>query len=166
MPTPTYDLIASSVLTSSAASVTFSSIPSSYRDLVLVVNCGADSANTTYGLLYFNGDTGANYRRVNLWGNGSSTSTSGSNSASWIDTFINLDAGSSERALMIAEIMDYSTTNKHKSVLVRTAISSKWSMIVAGRWANTSAINSVQISAFSNSFYPSGSTFYLYGIVS
>jgi hypothetical protein len=50
MPTPTYDLIESTALGSSASSITFSSIPSTYRDLVLVIDViGTDSSvNTLY----------------------------------------------------------------------------------------------------------------------
>jgi hypothetical protein len=60
--------------------------------------------------------------------------------------------------------MDYSVTDKQKTVLSRTN-SSFGTDITAGRWASTSAITSVTVYPSSGDF-EIGSTFALYGIVS
>ena len=64
MPTSTYDLIASNVLTSSASNIEFTSIPSTYRDLVIVMTVTADSAS--FGRMRFNNNSGSNYN-LNLY---------------------------------------------------------------------------------------------------
>ena len=61
MPTPTYDLLASSVLGSNTATVSFSSIPSTYQDLVLVVNASATAL--AFGRVRVNDDF-STYRYV------------------------------------------------------------------------------------------------------
>ena len=159
MPTSTYDLIASNVLTSSASSVTFSSIPATYRDLVLVVTLVASTNSTA--LVRFNSDSGSNYSYVRMQGNGSTaTSASGSSLTSlW-------EQGADENPNQyLLQIMDYSATDKHKTVLTRhnRPAAAVWGL--ASRWANNSAITSISFAAASGT-YNSGSSWYLYGIVS
>ena len=54
---PTYTLISSNVLTTAAASVTFSSIPATFTDLVLRMSAQADGASNAFDniTLTFNG---------------------------------------------------------------------------------------------------------------
>jgi len=64
--TDTYRPLATITLGSTASSITFSSIPATYRDLIIVGNpLGAEAAAR------FNGDSGSNYNGVQMWGNGS-----------------------------------------------------------------------------------------------
>ena len=59
--------------------------------------------------------------------------------------------------------MDYSATDKHKTTLVRndqSGVTGMW----AGRWANTAAINRLDIIG-ANGTFPIGTTLNLYGIV-
>lgn len=159
--TATYDLITSNVLSANASSVTFSTIPSTYRDLIVVTSGLSTSAEASLRMR-FNSDTGNNYNEVaayNITGIGSSN----------ISSFANLgivpDSGGTQgRGSNIIQIIDYSTTDKHKPVLSRAGYSAQVIMY-AGRWANTSAITSIELYPSANQF-ASGSTFYLYGIVS
>lgn len=153
MPTPTYDLIASNVLSSSASSVTFSSIPATYRDLIVVVtSTGAGS-----GTMRFNGDTGSNYSTVAMYGDGSSAFSMSGTGTDFI--FANM----SEVSVSITQIMDYSATDKHKTVLGRYGRASGQVWARATRWANTAAINQITMT---HGTFGAGATFYLYGIVS
>jgi hypothetical protein len=160
VPTPTYTPLATVTLGSSASSVSFSSIPATYRDLVLVV-----SGTTSTGAgapTRFNGDSGSNYSQVFAAGDGSSPfSSSGSGTSLEIGFF------TANPAMSITQIMDYSATDKHKTVLVRygSPASSNVTAMRAARWANTSAITSLAITLGSGSFL-TGSTFNLYGIAS
>jgi len=65
--TGTYTLINSSTLTSATANVTFSSIPATYTDLLLIINAQSVQA-TTYDnvIIQFNADTGSNYSRTRI----------------------------------------------------------------------------------------------------
>jgi hypothetical protein len=71
----TYEPIASQTLGSAVSSVTFSSIPQNYTDLILVVNYGI-SANNFGARIRFNGDTGSNYSDSFIYGTGSSALSS------------------------------------------------------------------------------------------
>lgn len=161
MPTPTYTPLANITLGSSAASVTFSSISQGFRDLVLVVNAqAATGSSESYAILRFNSDTGSNYSRVIAFGTGSAAqSFSGSNLLP-ITTPLN---STGVRGLSVMNIMDYTATDKHKTVLYRDDNPSVSTVMGAGRWANTAAITTVACVHFSDTF-ASGSTFALYGI--
>ena len=164
MPTNTYTALATVTLGGSDASITFASIPATYRDLVLVIN-GNTTGNADYGLR-FNSDSGANYSFVYMGGNGTSTA-GGTNSA---ETQVVLDAyfwRSSERSTLVAQIMDYSATDKHKTVLSRNHVAGGGVDAFANRWANTAAITSIEarVSTGGQSF-ATGTTLSLYGIVS
>jgi hypothetical protein len=160
--TATYDLIASNVLTSTTASVTFSSIPTTYRDLILVVSGTMTSNNAAW--LRFNSDTGANYNRIWMQGNGS-TATSGSTTNATSLYVSNTDAFSSTVVnTMIVQILDYRAIDKHKSGLLRLDRSDAVTSALGFRWASTSSITSILIDGDGD--YAAGTTFYLYGIVS
>ena len=161
MATPTYDPIASTTLTSSASSVTFSSldtIAAGYRDLVLVVQA---TATTSFASFFhrFNGDSGSNYNRVWMYGDGSSTASQAQSSVA------QYHPGNFRTAVSqgISHIMDFSATDKHKSIISRVEDTGIATYAAAGRWANTSAITSIEIFTSSNAF-AAGSTFSLYGI--
>jgi hypothetical protein len=158
MPTPTYTLIDSVTLTSSASEVTFSSIPAG-GDLVLSISHSTNLNIAFKG--YLNGDTGANYNLVRMVGDGS-TATSSSSSSTSAPIF-----GSASPIIgnTIIQLMDYSATDKHKSILMRTGSLDEFGSVSAYalRWANTSAVTSIQIDAGSRTFN-AGSTFFLYSI--
>jgi len=161
MATPTYTLIDSTVLSSAASSVTFSSIPADYRDLVLVFEFTNDTATNAQPYLRFNGDTGSNYHFVDALGYGS-----GTQSQSGTFTYLNLGNGlaanNGETLFSISSIQDYSVTDKHKAVLVRSNKSDSGTLMAAGRWASTTAISSILIYASFGEF--SSGVFSLYGI--
>jgi hypothetical protein len=162
MPTPTYDLIASNVLGSSAASVTFSSLPAGYRDYVLVIQAKADG--TVELGLQLNSDTGNNYPSVYMAGTGSST-FSGTEANNYIALTGYGRIGTALDSVTIVSIQDASATDKHKPVLARHNRAGNYVNATAGRWANTSAVTSITLLPSSGNF-SSTSTFYLYGIAS
>ncbi len=155
MPTPTYIPLATTTLASSASSVTFSSISGSYRDLVLVCNYEV-TGSASFRLFYNSDTTTANYPVVAMRGDGSSA-TSFTTTAN-----ITPPLSSSNRIAMVIAIQDYSATDKHKSYLVRFNDETKVEARAA-RWANTSAITTVEASLSANNF-TAGSTFSLFGI--
>lgn len=158
MPTPTYTPLANLTLSSTAATVTFSSISQLYKDLVLVINAKNNTGAT--GLrARFNNDSGANYSFVLMDGDGT---TAASATASG-QTLLSIGSNATSDTVNILNIMDYSATDKHKTVLVRANGASLSTAAFADRWASTSAITSIVVFPAANSF-ASGSTFALYGI--
>lgn len=161
MPTPTYVALATTTLSSSASSVTLSSISGSYRDLVLVI--AAKNTGGTYDNIrvQFNSDTGSNYSYVQAYFNGSGF---GSNSST--TTFIEgLTSSHTHNSASILQVLDYSATDKHTTTLQRsnTATAESANRMAAGRWADTSAVTSITLTQQSTNF-DTGSTFSLYGI--
>jgi len=162
MPTPTYTPLAEITLSSSAASVTFSSISQAYRDLVLVVS----AAGTTTGNLQIrvNGDSGSNYSYVGMSGSGTTTySYSGTTTYAYINysTYMNTTPG----FMCKLDFQDYSATDKHKAILLRSDDARAGSEAHTVRWANTAAITSIACITTATAF-AAGSTFSLYGIAS
>jgi hypothetical protein len=162
MPQPTYTALATVTLTSSASSVTFSSIPATYRDLVVVVL--ALGSTTIEGRFRFNGDTGNNYNFVNMAGDGTNTSSANqANRASGVVSSL-AKATTTARLQMSLSIQDYSATDKHKTVISRADAAGTGTEAFTNRWANTAAITSVQILTDTGN-WASGSTFALYGVI-
>jgi len=136
------------------ASITFSSIPASYRDLVLIVNCKPEGTGGKDLVMKFNGDS-SNYSRVLMYGDGSSAvSTTASSIIAQYNDQTNFEVG-------ISHIMDYSATDKHKTVLTRNNDAGIVVAAQAQRWASTAAITSINL-AYSVDI-AEGSVLSLYG---
>jgi hypothetical protein len=160
MPTATYIALANTTLSSATASITFSSIPATYRDLVVVIN-GSITDDDRRAVYQFNGDTGSNYTTV-------LTANTSSETRSNVAAEFMYGLG---RFPSVTHIMDYSATDKHKTLLTRSSVGTAIVYMFASRWANTSAINSIKVLTTTTGFSPSstftsGTTFALYGIVS
>jgi hypothetical protein len=160
MPTPTYTALATTTLVSAASSVTFGSIPATYRDLILVYN-GSLTGNAGH-TIRFNGDSGANYSVVAMFNNASAAFSS----QTGLSPSVVLQDSSSQ-VLIVSQIMDYSATDKHKTVLSRTNTKNAGTDYVealASRYASTSAITSILYFPSADQF-AAGSTFSLYGVI-
>jgi hypothetical protein len=115
--------------------------------------------------LRFNSDSGNNYHRVWMQGDGSSASSLSESPGAEIRLNSQAWGSATEAVLVITQIMDYSATDKHKTVLSRANRAAVGVNAQAARWASTSAITLITLNAGTNNF-GSGSSFYLYGIVS
>jgi hypothetical protein len=164
MPTPTYTALATVTLGSSASSVTFSSIPATYRDLVLVSSTFQVNASDQFSHYRVNGDSGSNYNLVYMdtYGGGP-TSGSSINQTNALTEY-HQNVSSTTPVTTIIQFMDYSATDKHKTQLHRFGAASPTVGAYATRWASTAAINSIAITATSGN-YQTGSTFALYGVI-
>ena len=88
-------LISSQTLGGTTASVTFSSIPSTYNDLKLVVSARGDTAAYPVAInLKLNGDTATNYSYTNLLGTYSTAVSSTRASSQTVDAIPNVDGAS------------------------------------------------------------------------
>lgn len=156
----TYDPIATQTLGSSATSVTFSSIPSTYTDLVLVYSAqnNASSANVT--TMRFNGDTGTNYSDTYMYGNGTSAATGRDTNQSVMSAGDIPGTTGSTWSANIINVMNYSNTTTNKTAIMRHNTNGV-TVASVGLWRSTSAINSITLIA--NTF-SAGSTFSLFGI--
>jgi hypothetical protein len=168
----TYTLIESQVLGSAAASVTFSSIPATYTDLVLRYSSRHNNAfSISQSAITFNGSSAANYSETVVYGD-SVSAASGGQSGSNI-SFMYDDANSAtSNTFSNTElyIPNYTVSaNKPMSwfgVTENNATTSNSAMIVgnASLWRDNSAITSITILALASRNFLAGSSFYLYGI--
>jgi hypothetical protein len=158
----TYEPIATTTLGSNAASYTFSSIPSTYTDLVIVVSCrGTGNSVMRFQI---NGDTGSNYSDTQLYGNGT-TAGSGRDSSvtySYLGAF-GMATATSTFDVSVINFMNYANTTTYKTVLSRNNEVSNGTNATVGLWRNTAAITSITLLKGTGDF-TTGSTFTLYGI--
>lgn len=174
----TYTLISSNVLASSASSVTFSSIPSTYTDLVLRWSCRSDNATiwVNYARLKINTNSALSSITY-IAGNGA---TASSFTASGIGTtgfypitnaagsVMSNSAGNTSNTFDNVEIYIPSYTASHNKPLSTYGVAEQnatTAYIVAGAGLerSTSAITSLTIINDGANFV-TNSSFYLYGV--
>lgn len=164
----TYEAIATQTLGSATGIITFSSIPQTYTDLVMVVSAKVTSATYDISAIRVNSVT-TNYSRTYIEGSGSSATT-GRGTAE-----ISLRAGylpgtnyTSELSVDIYHFMDYTNTTTYKSVLCRcNAVNTSTNfniMSQASLIPTTSAITQITLQTANGANLNTGSTFSLYGI--
>jgi hypothetical protein len=156
----TYEPIATTTLGSATNLVNFTSIPSTYTDLVLIGDFTC-SANGTNPGVYFNSSTGS-VSQTSLYG---SATTPGSFRLSGYN-FLFFGAGgdiANDPQNVIINIQNYSNSTTNKSCLMRYNTVSNAVMAVVGMRNNTAAITAINLTTQAGN-YNSGSIFTLYGI--
>lgn len=166
----TYTLINSNTLTATAATVTFSSIPATYTDLVLRISARSDRALASDDIkLVFNSDTSAIYSATELTGNGSAA-TSTITSADSAFRLTSADAATATANTFGSfdlYLPNYTTTaSKAMGSFGAQENNQTGAIMDAGAllFRNTTAISSIVISPWTGPNWVSGSSFYLYGI--
>lgn len=154
-----------------SASITFSSIPSTYQHLQIRCLMQETQAGTDWDNFnaVFNSDTGANYTRHFLEGNGATVTAFGAanRSAAFVGMVSRSGAGASVFGINIIDILDYANTNKYKTVKSLAGFDRNGGGSVglfSSAWLSTSAISSIVLTADSASNFSQYSSFALYGI--
>lgn len=162
----TYEPIASQTLGADASTVSFTSIPGTYTDLVLVGSNVVNSYTGTGGVqqigLRFNTDSGSNYSNTSLFGDGTSASSGRTSSSSGI--FTSVARASDSASLHVWQIMSYSNTNVFTTVLEASIIPGVNVGRRVGLWRDTTAVTSISINNVSPYVWKAGCVFSLYGI--
>jgi hypothetical protein len=160
----TYTPIATTTLGSNTQYVTFSSISGSYTDLVLVVSAAGASAQDMYGRV--NGDSGTNYSRINMYGNGTTAgSVRVSNETSMMLDYYGNPNSTLGGSVQIINFMNYSNTTTYKTTISRSNNAASGTDAVVNMWRSTAAITSIQLNMANGAVnFATGSTFTLYGI--
>ena len=152
----TYEPIATYTATSNITDYTFTSIPGTYTDLVLI-SAGTVISGDYGHKLQFNGDTGSNYSSTFLYGDGSSATSGRTTTA-----FLGARYGSGQ-SNGISHIMNYANTTTYKTGLSRGNNPGALVISYVALWRSTAAITSIKVIPESSSFV-TGTTFTLYGI--
>jgi hypothetical protein len=174
-PSTSYESIATvTVGSGGAASASFTSIPATYTHLQLRWIGRASQANTGLGVIMrINNNTGSNYARHSLRGNGSAASATGS--ASTTEISLGGVPGSSSPSGMfgagIIDILDYTNTNKYKTIRSmqgtnqNTTADDSIFLLSGFMFANTNAVTQIDVVANSSGVgFVEYSQFALYGI--
>ena len=169
-----YELIESNILTGTQASITFSSLgsySSTYKHLQIRL---VGRSTTTFGnendsaYVRINGDSGSNYSFHQLFGNGSSVTSSGAASQNLVAAFMIASNGAPANVYGggVLDILDSYSTSRNKTLRCSTGLfanTQRFSMIRTGAWLNTASVTSITIGSIDGSFV-SGTRISLYGV--
>lgn len=144
-----------------ASSITFSSIPSGYTHLQIRASL-KEPGGYVNNFIRFNSDTGTNYSNHYLDGTGSIVEAGAGTSTSAMA----LPVLGNQWGVAIVDILDYTNTNKYKTLRYLGGVDNNGSGYVdfgSGAWRNTNAVTTVTlVSRFSG--WAQYSTAALYGI--
>jgi hypothetical protein len=164
-----YYSIATTTLSTSAATVTFSSIPATYTHLQLrVLGQAADSGGAFNIKARFNSDTGNNYALHRLIGDGSSPTTAGVASTGYARLgVLNSSDFTNVFSANVVDILDYTNTNKYTTTRSLGGYDKNGAtgfvMYHSSLWMNTAAITSIELTTDTGNL-AQYSSFALYGI--
>jgi hypothetical protein len=169
-----FESIATLSGTGASTTISFTSIPSTYKHLQIrgiVRESSGAGPNDTFLGVRFNGDTGANYalHYADAFGTGS-PSANGSGNLTWgypgLATQNNATAGA--MGTLIFDVMDYTNTNKFKVTKALSGderFNNGGSMIfISSLWRSTVAISRIDIFSKDGQNLSTTSTLALYGI--
>lgn len=166
MAVSAYEMISTTTVGTAVATVTFSSIPATYTDLVLVCSARTARAATSDNLIVrFNSDTSTIYSSTNLFADtapGSARST-GDTSCFW--SYIpSASQASGIFGVATMNIMNYSNTTTFTTAISKSGNKNAQLETTANLYRSTSAISTLTMLSGTASNIAVGSTFTLYGI--
>ena len=159
--TATYDKIATYTVPSAVSSYAFTSIPSTYTDLVLISVTKSTTGNNTR--MTFNNDASALYSNTSLGGTGSSAVSRRDSGV----TYMRLDWDgynqTTEFNVHITNVQNYANTTTFKTAITRSGSGPTGVDALVGLYRSISAISRLDVIASTGNF-DTGTTFTLYGI--
>jgi hypothetical protein len=169
----TYSLIASNTVgATSVASVTFSSIPSTYTDLVIKLSTRGDRVSTNAEFFVKFNTSSANFTYKLLQGNGTTAAASsgGSQGLAGVSDAASNTASTFANSEMY--IPNYASAN-YKSFSIDSVMENNtagttppgYAYLIAGLWSNSAAISTIELYPESSTNWVQYSNFYLYGII-
>ena len=166
------DFLEEVVLTSSATSVTFSGLDSyataGYKHLqIRAVGRSNRAANQDALYMQFNSDTGSNYARHYIRGDGSLVSSGATVSTTSIQPMVlpgTTDTPTNAFEVAIVDILDFSNSSKNTTVRTLDGKANTINSIYlwSGFWNNTAPVTSISLTSFVGQII-AGSRFSLYG---
>jgi hypothetical protein len=169
-PEGAYDSLATvTVPSGGVASIEFAGIPTGYKHLQVRGIARGTTADTSVLLrIQLNSDTGSNYARHNITGDGSSASATNdaSQTVGGVGNISAANATASIFGTVVCDILDYANTNKYKTIRSLAGNDRNGSGVVglfSSLWMNTNAISTIKLFPAAANF-AEYSTFALYGI--
>ncbi len=177
---PAYESIATVTLGTSASTISFTSIPSTYTHLQLrgSIQSNRSSYNVDNATVRFNSDSGANYSRHNVNASASTTTAPeayGTGGATFGGP-IPVVTGVATNVFngFVLDILDYANTNKYKTMRILAGYDVNGTGgtgsfggtvgLYSGAWQNTNAVTSITFAPVDGTNFTQYSTVALYGI--
>ena len=169
---PTYELVSHQIISSNQSSVTFSNIPSSYKDLHIVASTRCTDTTSPFGFdnVYINFNNSISNYSVGVFRNIDGTTSTTSFTNNFIGDCPNNNASANTFGIFDIYIPNYSSSNPKSFSVVNitesnTSIGNDMSQYyVGGLWSNNEPINSIRFTVGSGDSFTASSSFYLYGI--
>ena len=171
-PSGAYDSIATTTLSSTTATITFSSIPATYKHLQLrcfAKNNTVGAGDTAYQIAFNSDTTYTNYRTHYLQGEGS-TVYAGDAQVAGLYAVIGVAPRAGSTSIFgagVTDILDYANTNKNTTTRSLDGDDFNGSGSINFRsalWINTAAVNQIDITLYGGASFTQYSSFALYGI--
>ena len=171
--TNSYESIATTTLGSANSTITFSSIPSTYKHLQIryLARSARTSSTGATMLVQFNSDTGNNYAYHILYGDGSATAAYNGSTTNVMRSYSVASSSSSNTqtyGVGVIDILDYASTSKYKTLRQLGGYDRNGSgelNLASGLWQSTSAISTITFTlAEATANYETNTQFALYGI--
>ena len=159
----TYEAISTTTISSSTATITLSSIPATYTDLILITT--AKISGTADMWIRVNGDSGSNYQYAVLTGDGSSFGApKGASQSNGLLTDWNGTPTTDNSHLVICQFNSYASTNNRKNMISRANRVVGGVDFIVSTWNNTSAITSLTLRFSGAQTFDADTVVSLYGI--
>jgi hypothetical protein len=169
--TNSYESIATVTVGTAVSSISFASIPATYKHLQIRYIGRDNRASASDDLMFrFNADsTTANYNSHRLYGDGSTVSADRvTGFAGTLSAFVTgATAGANIFGAGVTDILDYANTNKYKttrSIGGNDQNGSGFVSFISGLWMSSSAITNIEIIPLNGLLWSQYSSFALYGI--
>jgi hypothetical protein len=152
-----------------SSSISFTGIPSTYQHLQLRMITQQNASLNDYGNinLSVNSDSGSNYAWHFLYGYGTGVGAEGYSSRTNGKLPVSYLTSGSIFSASICDILDYSNTNKHKTIRTLGGNdangSANFIAMYSNLWMSTSAITSLTLTGHNGNF-TQYSSFALYGV--
>ena len=162
-----FELIQTVNGTGSSGTITFSSIPATYKHLQIRYTVRTDYGTGGHGLfLNFNGVTSSSYYAHRLYGNGSSVTSNTETTGTAINVGFMPGDGATANVYAggVLDVLDYANTSKNKTTRNLTGYTSGYVMLNSGLFMSTSAISSLSFTPQYGGNFTTASRFSLYGI--
>jgi len=165
MPTATYEKIQTYTAASAQDTITFSSIPSTYTDLILISHIVPVNNGAAYLGIRFNDSASGYVFGGSYWTGGSSTTRGVYGGTDSQIEIIGNQFQSFGAFTVHSDIFDYISTSVYKTALTHIRTVDNTSRSLATTWTSTNAISKITIKTNIAACIGSGSMFTLYGIL-
>lgn len=165
----TYELIAKTTLSSNASTISFTSIPQTYTDLMLWTSLRTDRASSSsdWAVVSLNSST-SNFRGYCMEANGTAITGYANNFPRIVGMGTSTDSTANIFGVSWAYFPNYSSTTVSKQFYVDMSVESNATLayrdMSASRFDSTSAITRIDFSPRVGTNFLTHSTAYLYGI--